>query len=454
MKKVSAATVTELTAAAACTALPSPVANGTRTPSVQDLISHLEKTNPRRAQEFAALAKQLPDGFALVPVLYTRVAQSKNAALESEYLFSVRERFLKFLAQAQKKALADLGVCAHGIARMARGLDPANEKGERYALSVDHIIERSGSGTLSDARALDPLRAEGTRESYPVNHFGNLILLPQDVHDYKNRVNSLQDIHTLQEGQSRWILMMTPVTTAQHHGYVCAPQSAEKKLGHLVVYHPSFHQQVGESATVSQNMSETMQVLATTTSAGAVLSMLEQLARLNRPAHAHRQRSKNAQEQRRNDDAYLRQPFTVADLGVAQPRAQQAANNNGAALPQDVPSAPHTLRAIFNAAVSHDRAAHRLVERDLRPHLKELSTLLTKAYARAESFAIRTPGHQHYNDFVQFFRGRNLRQLCLEASRYPLAESRELLDTYRRIDRAIQVRTADAPRPKTQKKTV
>lgn len=452
MKKVSAATITQLSAAAACNA----AVGASPAPSVEDLLIALRNADPIRAHEFETLLAKLPQGFALTPVLYTRIPQSQGAALESEYVFSVRQRFLKFLAQTQKQALRDLGICDHGIARMARGLDPANAQGERYAVSVDHIIERGGSGTMAQARAKDELRDDAQSETYPPNHFANLLLLPQDVHDYKNRLNGLQDIHKLSAGESCWILMLTPVTTAQNHGYVCAPQPANATLGHLALHVPNLHQQIGETKTIAVDTIDAMQALVSDTSAGSILGMLDQLAGKNRPAHVRRTLHDDFRDQRKVDIAYLDSGCTVADLGVAQPRGQQAANNNsrhGAPARNTVPSAPNTLRAIFNAAASHDRDMQRIVENKLRPQLRELADLLDKTYQRALAQELRTPGHRNYSDFVQFFRGRNVRALCVEASYYPLAESRDLLNVYRRINRDITQRSRHSKHLKSLKKT-
>lgn len=448
MKKVSAATITDLTAAAALAAdqLSSP-------PSVDELLNRLRATDPDRAKEFETLLEKMPQGFALVPVLYTRVAQSRQASMDAEYTLSVRQRFIKFLGQTQQQALRDLGICEHGIARMARGLDPANVKGDRYEVSVDHMIERSGCGTMAEARVRDAVRDDANADTYAVNHFNNLVLLPQDVHDYKNRLNNLQSMTQVREGESRWVLMIAPVVSAQNPGFVCPPPAKDSVLGKLVVRPPSQHQKIGEIKSVAVEALETMQAMLNDTATGSILGMLEQLARHNRPAHAGRKRGENEKDQRRLDDAYLLGGHTVADLGVAQPRSQRAANNN---TPKNsratVPSAPNTLRAIFNAAVSHDAAARTSVEETLRPRLREVTRLLEAAYA-PPARDVPAAGQQHYREFTQFFRGRSVRMLCLEASHYPLAESRELLQVYRRIDRDLKNRQRAAKQLKTFKKS-
>lgn len=436
MKKVSARSITQLTAGAACNDLTSLASKHTVTPSIEDLIATLREDAPDKAAQLEAAMANIPVGFALVPTLYTRIKQSENAALENEYLPSVRPQFLKFLAATQKQELRALGICEHGIARMARGLDPASVTGERYALSVDHIIERSGSGRLSDARAKDPQRRDAGAETYPVNHFANLILLPQDIHDFKNRLNALQDIGSMKDGQSRWILMLVPVTDEAHHGYVARPQPAGSALGKVTRYGPTLYQQIGDTKKLAVDVTEVMAELQSTTGLEQILAQLEtlawpQLPKLPPPTSQDEGFNKR-ERQRALDDMRLRQAFSVADLALVQPK--------GARGKTGVPQAHRTLRSIFNVAVSQDRAAKRRVTRDLRPRLTEVTTALKTAYQRAEAQAIAKPGASSYQDFVQFFRGYKMRHMCLEAGRYPIPEARALLEEYRRIDRAITAR--------------
>ncbi len=448
MKKVSAASIPHLTAGAACNDLLSLSSSRTVIPAVEDLIAAVRAGDPARAAAFDAMLAKVPEGFALAPALYVRIPHAKNAALESEYLFSVRQHFLKFLAASQRGALRDLGICEHGIARMARGLDPATADGRRYHVSVDHIIERFGSGRLSDARAPDAAR--GGAETYPVNHFANLILLPQDVHDLKNSLNAAQGIHDLKDGECRWILMLVPVTSARHHGFVAAPQGEGAAVGRLKLYAPNAAQQVGEASSLTGETAALLQDLRAATSIAKILPMLDALAAQHRP---HRVSNDNPRPQKDaegkpvfDDPASvknLRRPDTVADLGVALPKDGDA--KAGVAV------AHRTLRGIFNAAVAHDRAAHRRVERDLRPRLRELRETLAKAHARVEARAAVRQNHPDYQAFVQFFRGRNLRRLCLEAGRYPLPEARDLLQEYRRIEKAIAAREGAAARTQPRK---
>lgn len=419
MKKVSAATITQLTARAAMAPLsPSLASSDTVTPSVEDLLEDLQRKNPARADEIARMLVHFPAGFALAPVLYTRVPSATRASLESEYVFGVRQRFLKFLAETQAEGLKRLGICDHGIARMMRGLDAANAEGKRYDVNVDHIIERAGSGRLSDARRKDPQRREDDVETYPVNHYGNLMLMPEAVHEYKNRLNALQGMTNLRDGESCWLLMMVPVRDALNHGYVCPPQPADA-IGALKSYAPSSPQRIGEVSTLAEQARELMFRLREETVAGDTLALLETLAARKRPVnnnrHGHLQ-VVGATPPKTEELDLLRHPFTVSDLAQGSKQS-----NNG-------------LAQIFNAAMSHDPAARQRIDRDLRPRLAEIRKLLNSTY----DHVVANISTRNYNDFGQFFRGRAMKRLVLSAAAFPLPESQALLADYRRIAREMR----------------
>lgn len=444
MKKVSAANITHLTLATA-----DPAAASTPPlsppPSIEELISRARRGTSDRVAAFNAVLAQIPDGFALAQVLFTRINKSTNASIEGEYLFSVRPRFLKFLAETQQANLRDLGICDHGIARMARGLDPATTDGRRYELSVDHIIERFGSGALSASREKDPQRSDAQALTYPVNHFGNLILLQQDIHNLKNALNAAQGIHNLKEGESRWILMLVPVTTARRHGYVAAPQPKDAGLGQLRLYPPNPQQQIGDARMLANETTEALQRLRQETILREIVPMLDSLANRQRPRTPAN--DDNISASKREQEMCLTRAFSVADLAVSQPRDAEGRVS-------DVPPAHRTLRGIFNATIAHDREARRSIERDVRPRLDELRESLKTVYARVEAKEIARPGDGTYRDFIYFFRARSLREACVEAGRYPLPEARALLQEYRRIDRAITAREKATLRAAPARKAV
>ncbi len=247
-KRVAVDTITEITSAPDF----APAEDVPPAPSREELIAELRKNfSDTASQAFNCAAnlekiiKDVPAGFDLVPVFYRRVESGKNASIQNEYLFRVRDHFLRFLAENHERELKNLGICEEGIARMKNGLDPVNEKGMLYNISIDHIIERSGCGLWGEKKEEDPARP-GVAPKYRANHFGNLILLPHHVHEFKNSLNALQGLKALVPGEGKWILMLVPKRDAHHSGFVAPPQGpghrlhgihtrahdASKKIGH------------------------------------------------------------------------------------------------------------------------------------------------------------------------------------------------------------------------------
>ena len=99
----------------------------------------------------------IPKGFNLASLVYTRLPKGQNKAVYKEFSSTVKPRFMMFLAKYQKDDLKKLGICDYGIKRMSRGLEPSDKNGHLYALSVDHVIERSGSGKMGQEKSIDPL---------------------------------------------------------------------------------------------------------------------------------------------------------------------------------------------------------------------------------------------------------------------------------------------------------
>lgn len=222
MKKVCSRTIAELTGEAARKdlSLASPVLV---TPTVDDILGDLRANDPISAGQLESALKSIPPGFAAAPVLYTRIAKDKNRSIENEFSNLVRPAFMKYLGEHHAPALSALGICNHGIERMKKGFDPANTNNQRYEVNVDHIIERAGSGAYLSKRRVDA--ESGLQDPvYRVNHFANLMLMPISVHEYKNKLNDLQALSRMREGESRWAIMMVPVRDKNNLGYVCAAQ--------------------------------------------------------------------------------------------------------------------------------------------------------------------------------------------------------------------------------------
>ncbi len=283
MKKVSADTVTELTAAAGSGAAP-PTAEEmieqirTRlTLKVKSLAKLMQsaqqsgkskkgatpafKISHGRAveelHEFEALVANVPNGFRLAPALYTPIDQKQNSSVYSQFGRRVRPQFMRFLANNHADELAALGISPQGIERMKKGLDPVDANGRLYDVNIDHIIERFGGGTVSTTEEVDPQMPHGSEPTYLANHFSNLILLPTQVHNLKNSLNELQQAAKTPKGQSAWILMIVPETGPGHAGYVAQPQGhLETKQGTLRVAHTSTLQLVTGTAFSVDNILE------------------------------------------------------------------------------------------------------------------------------------------------------------------------------------------------------
>ncbi|MBU6475514.1 MAG: hypothetical protein KGQ70_06085, partial [Alphaproteobacteria bacterium] len=256
MKKVSADTITELTASAATVA----GAGGTP-PTTEELIDKVRASlrakakalsaSGQRAQEtappsqegkrtafdisygdaarnlaqFEEILANVPNGFRLVPVLYTTIKHQQNAQIYSQFKSHVRPEFLRFLAREHAGELVALGICQKGIRQMALGRKPVDERNRPYAVNIDHIIERFGGGKASLTKEVDPQMPPGSAPTHLTNHFANLMLMPLAVHDLKNQLNELQGAANTPLGTSKWVLMIVPETGPGHAGYVAQPQT-------------------------------------------------------------------------------------------------------------------------------------------------------------------------------------------------------------------------------------
>jgi hypothetical protein len=190
-----------------------------------------------RAQEritfFDDVLKNVPEGYRIVPVFYDtvleRMRQNNLTELTQKHVHlefrrEVKPLFLQHLAENHSGALGALGICAHGIERMRNGQDPVDKDGRFYPVSVDHIVERAGAGYWSVNKAVDPHAQPGTPPQARVNHFSNLILMPDNIHRIKNAFNAAQfsDDHNASL-RRRWMLMLAPVRNERYSGYVSPP---------------------------------------------------------------------------------------------------------------------------------------------------------------------------------------------------------------------------------------
>jgi hypothetical protein len=183
-----------------------------------------------KLQKFEQALENIPPQFTLSEVIYTRISKEQNEKTEREYSDYVRPRFLMFLADKFPAELKKLGICEHGIKRMKNGLDPADQDRAVYNMTVDHIIERSGSGKWGHDQELDESIHNGHRKTYKVNHFSNLILLPASLHDgIKNAINEVQELPHLKPGDTSWAMMMITRGRTEAECYMYVPEDAAEQ---------------------------------------------------------------------------------------------------------------------------------------------------------------------------------------------------------------------------------
>lgn len=175
-------------------------------------VSDWEKRAQKVVDNFEDALRKLPADWQIVPVLYTRIEKLDNADVWTEFNLEVQPRFLKWLAETRAGELKEMGICDFGISRMKLGLFPCDEEGNYYPVSVDHMIERAGSGKLGLTRGQDPLAPADMPQTYQANWFSNLFLVSEKLHAVKNAINEPQDLsRKILPGDSRYGVMALPL---------------------------------------------------------------------------------------------------------------------------------------------------------------------------------------------------------------------------------------------------
>lgn len=413
MKKVSADTISELTLQAA---LPEEMASSSRRapariPTVNDLLAQLKKEHPGNAAAFEKEMQAMPEGFRLAPVLYSKLTEEQNSRIEREYLFSVRPRFLQYLARNHAQALRDLGICEHGIGRMEKGIDPATEKGMYYDISIDHIIERAGSGTMGLNRVKDPDQDGTVSDKYPPNHFANLILLPEKIHHYKNRLNSLQGMTSLRPGESKWILMMVPLHTDKLAASVCPGQPQGHAFAGLDLRPMDGSRRIGYSNFLAARATESLVRVQENPVMKGTMSSLQEIA--------HRRKT------------------TVAEMAGREQTLCKNQPNRG-------------LKVMFNATAAYDAGTQKHIDTLVLPALDETRKALAETHDYLTGKGDGTTSRSLYKQFVEFYNGRNVRNLRLEAAKFPVDEAVALTRECDRIAAAIEARALAESRQRSE----
>lgn len=377
---------------------------------------------------FEALLQNPPDGFDLVPVYYVRAPAHRKEEVLDEYSFNVRPRFLRHLAVNHAKELAALGLCAHAIGRMREGLDPLRADGAYYSVSIDHIVERSGSGTWASTRLRDPHDPEHEADVSPVNHFRNLILLPEHVHQAKNTLNHLQISDKLEEGEGRWVLMLVP-STKHTSGFVAAPQKAG--LGCAT---PTIKDMLSNTGYIAMQAARMVKMLRQNQGVSANLTTLSALA------HA---RGKDL-AQAANDNIVQNNPANSLEFG----------GTFAEAFEQTLRLNPHL----------HKRA-HELVRPALRDVAASLRLLFNEimgqyhdqCHNKEKSEKSLHDSRDNLDSFLRFYHSKPLNALRKDTRLLPFPEAAQLRQMFNKIDENLQKHGLDAPphpvkKPKTQKR--
>jgi hypothetical protein len=360
----------------------------------------LEKARFQR-QQFDQLLNEVPEGFKLAPVYYSKITQEQNGAVHEEYLSNVRSRFLKFIGENHADAARALGVCEHGIERMKMGLDPADKEGRQYEMNIDHIVERAGSGLWAMGKEKDPDQKPEVEDKFRQNHFGNLILIPTKIHDYKNTLNGLQKIGNLQPGEGKWILMMTPERSEQKPAFICPPQTPGSRWDVLAVKEKDPFDEIHHADFTVKQAADRLREFRANPVVDKVLLTVEEVAR-----------------------GYKRDVAQMANDNIKGRRS---------------------LSKIFNDVLDHDEAA-REAEKLLAPALKEVSDNLTRAFDNVADNLGGSKGTRLLHNFNGLFRSGAMRGLRENVAKLPMAEAKQLADICKVIETDLNVLIPPKPR--------
>jgi len=199
--------------------------NGGYGDSFKDRVKKLENLK----RELSNLFKDgIPEGFEISPVLVNpRLSQKQLEYTSKEYFDDVRSDFIKEVALREEEDLKEQGVSKYVISLMKKG----HILYSAFPYNIDHILERANSEAFSQEKAIDPNNYRSQKSVLKVNHFNNLIMLPEKVHEFKNILKRIQlDIYE-GEDNPRYFLMLAPkVDENGVRHYLSTPQSKGSKL--------------------------------------------------------------------------------------------------------------------------------------------------------------------------------------------------------------------------------
>ncbi len=156
-----------------------------------------------------------PEGFDIKMVFFEKVSSEANNFARNEFVHSVKAHFIRFLVEKELDALKKLGVCDHGISVMKNGKLPVDKNGIKYLLTIDHENECIGGGRKTKEKGKDKIKDEyllgiNNKDTYIINHFKNLRLLQDPIHDLKNALNRLQRTSFIPDEKGQWVAMLLP----------------------------------------------------------------------------------------------------------------------------------------------------------------------------------------------------------------------------------------------------
>jgi hypothetical protein len=342
---------------------------------------------------FEELLREVPKGFRLSPVLYSRIDAKAKEELTQEYTYHVRPRFLKFLAENHADELKDLGICERGVERMRQGLDPANDSGQLYSVNIDHIIERNGSGVWGAAKEKDPDQPDAGEKFHP-NHFGNFIILPEKIHEFKNKLNDLQYASDTPHGGNKWVLMMVPERNAAFSGFVCPKQDPSHRLAGLDLRPVDDFKKTEHGEFI---VNTTLTELAELKEMGGLRQIVQ-----GQIAEADRLRT------------------TVAELAAR----QEAQKKPG-------------LRKAFNDAVAKEPATKTHLDNLVRPALRDVTSYVKKTFDELSAKTSTSKERAAFWKFARFFRSQPVRDLQMDVEALPFEEASDLHRSFLQLKKDV-----------------
>lgn len=360
-----------------------PVVEGEEKP---DYAKKLARALQKQSQ-FENMMQNPPEGFRYVPVYYSKIDGSTDAVeIKNEYSFKVRPQFLKFIADNHADALKKMGICDHGISRMKQGLDPSDGQGHFYEVNVDHIIERSGSGKWGIGTESDQDQ-HNKSSRHRVNHFGNLMLMPEHVHEQKNILNNIQMTGNLTVGEGAWILMMVPERNAVHCGFVCPPQNPGHQLAGMRFRPDDINREISHAHFVTEAAAENLRRYNSNPLLANIIKTFDEISVLKHT--------------------------TIADI----------ANDNGS-----------HLRNIFNDVISYDPRARVYTDDFLKPAIREAATSIRNVFDKVAAARGKPGYNRDLESFTRFYQGKTVQAMRAEAVRLPIEEASEMQKVFREID--------------------